>query len=80
MVYLGRANDLQIILSSAQLWDNVIFKHFEKYPLYGTKNLRLDKLYQIRELKRDNKHLMQIGKYRKWKSDYKLRIIEIWNI
>lgn len=77
-IYLGRVNDLQVILGGVQLWENVIFKHFEIYPLYGYKKLRLDKLLLIRELKRDNKHLMQIGKYRKWKPDYKLRIIDIW--
>jgi len=77
-VYPGRANDLQILLGGVQLWEKVIFKHFEAYPLYGNKKLILDKLLFIRELKRDNKHLMQIGKYRKWKPDYKLRIIDIW--
>jgi LAGLIDADG endonuclease len=34
-VYLGRANDLQIKLGGVQLWENVIFKHFEKYPLWN---------------------------------------------
>jgi len=60
------------------LWENVIFKHFEKYPLCGTKKLRLNKLFMIRELKKDNKHLMQVGRSSKWKIDYILRIIEIW--
>lgn len=77
-IYFGRPNDLQINLGGVKLWENVIFKHFETYPLYGNKKLRLDKLLLIRELKKDNKHLMQVGKYRKWKPDYKLRIIDIW--
>jgi LAGLIDADG endonuclease len=78
-IYIGRPKDIQIILNGVQLWENVIFKHFEKYPIYGTKKLRLNKLLLIRELKRDNKHLIQVGKFRQWKSDIKLRIIEIWN-
>ena len=77
-VYLGRLNDIQINLGGVQLWENVIFKHFEKYPLYGSKKLKLDKLLLVRELKRDNKHLMVVGRYRQWKLDIKLRIIDIW--
>lgn len=78
-VYSGRSEDLQMHLRGVFLWENIIFKHFEKYPLYGNKKLRLAKLFQIRELKRNNKHLMQVGKSRQWKPDYKLRIEEIWN-
>lgn len=78
-VYLGRSNDVQISLGGVQLWENVIFKHFDRYPLYGSKKFRLDKLLLIRELKKNNKHLIQVGKYREWRQDYKLRIIEIWN-
>lgn len=74
-VYPGRINDVRLVLKGGVIWENILFKHFEKYAIYGNKKLRLDKLLLIRELKRDNKHLMQIGKYRKWKSDYKLRII-----
>jgi hypothetical protein len=33
----------------------------------------------IRELKKDNKHLVQVGKYREWRPEYKLSIIKIWN-
>lgn len=77
-VYLGRPNDIQIILNGTKLWENVIFKHFDKYPIFGTKKLRLDKFLLIRELKKDNKHLIQVGRSKKWVSDYKLRIIEIW--
>jgi hypothetical protein len=32
----------------------------------------------VRELKRDNKHLIQVGKYREWRPDYRVRIIDIW--
>jgi hypothetical protein len=77
-VYLVCSKYIQVNLGSVQLWDNVIFKHFEKYPLYGSKKLLLDKLLLIKELKKDNKHLIQIGKYKKWRLDYKLRIIKIW--
>lgn len=78
-VYPGRSEDLQIHLRGVSLWENIIFKHFELYPLYGCKKLRLNKLLLIRELKKDNKHLMQVGRYKEWRPEYKLRIIEIWN-
>lgn len=77
-VYLGRPNDIQILLSGTPIWENVLFKHFEEYPIHGTKNLRLVKLFWIRELKKDNKHLIQVGRFRKWRPDYKLRVIELW--
>lgn len=68
-IYLGRSNYIQINLGGVQLWENVIFKHFDLYPLYGTKKIKLDKLLLIRELKKDNKHLMQVGSSRKWRPD-----------
>jgi len=77
-VYLASTNYLEIKLSGVRLWENVIFEHFKEYPLYGSKNFKLKKFLRIRELKKDNKHLIQIGKIRKWKPDYKLRILEIW--
>lgn len=78
-VYLGRPKYIQISLCGVQLWENVIFKHFENYPIYGSKKFKLDRLLLVRELKRDNKHLMQVGSCRQWKPNIKLRIIEIWN-
>jgi hypothetical protein len=33
--------------------------------MYGTKKLILNKLLLIRELKKDNKHLIQVGRSRK---------------
>lgn len=78
-VRLGRSKDVQIHLRSISLWENIIFKHFEQYPLYGSKKLKLSKLLIIREIKRNNKHLIQIGKCREWKPDCKLLITKIWN-
>lgn len=78
-VRIGRINDVRLVLVGGVIWENILFKHFEKYPIYGTKKLRLDKFILIRELKKDNKHLIQIGRIRKWRPDYKLRIIKIWN-
>lgn len=77
-VYLGRPKDIQIVLSNAQLWKHVIFEHFSKYPIHETKKLKLNKLILIKELKEGNKYLKQVGKYREWKPEYKLRIMEIW--
>lgn len=57
-LYKGRTNDIQIIIEGVELWDNIIFKHFDKYPVYGTKNDKLKKLLLIRELKVKNKHLI----------------------
>lgn len=50
-----------------------------KSILYKSKNFKLDKLIIVRELKIDNKHLMQVGKYKQWKPNIKLCIIEILN-
>jgi hypothetical protein len=64
-VYLGRPNDVNIVLMGGVIWENTLFKHFDQYPIYGTKSLRLRKLLLIRELKKDNKHLIQVGSIRK---------------
>ena len=72
-------SSMQITLSGHKLWQTVIFNHFSKYPLHGTKVIRLNKLFIIRELMLNNNHLIQIGTYRQWKPDLKLRVIKIWN-
>jgi hypothetical protein len=64
-VYLGRPNDVRLVLRGGVIWENILFKHFDKYPIYGTKKLRLNKLLLIRVLKKDNKHLIQVGSIRK---------------
>jgi hypothetical protein len=69
---------LQISLSGFKLWQSIIFEHFSLYPLYGSKLLRLNKLFIIREFIKDNQHLMQVGKYRQWRPEYKLQIKDIW--
>jgi group I intron endonuclease len=61
-VYLQGSNCLQINLGGIKLWENIIFKHFDKYPLHGRKTLILKKLFLIRELKKDNKHIIRIGR------------------
>jgi hypothetical protein len=76
-VYPHGPKSLQISLNGIKLWENVIFPHFSKYPLYGTKKLRLNKLFIVRRLILNNEHLVQIGKYRQWKPDYKLCIKDI---
>lgn len=79
-IYSHGPNSLQITLSGIKLWEEVIFDHFSKYPLYGSKNSRLQKLLVIRELILNNKHLVREGKFKKWKSDIKLRVIDIWKM
>lgn len=78
-VYYHDTDSIQLTLSGIKLWKNVIFNHFSEYPLYGTKNIKLKKLFIIKNLMIDNKHLMQVGKSRQWKPDLKLSIINIWN-
>jgi hypothetical protein len=66
-------------LSGIKLWENIILDHFREYPLYGTKIIRLDKLFLIRELMLNNKHLIKKGKGRIWNPEVKAQIINIWN-
>jgi len=72
-------SSMQITLSGHKLWQTIIFDHFSKYPLHGTKLIRLKKLFIIRELMLNNNHLIQIGSSRQWKPNIKLSIINIWN-
>lgn len=78
-VYYQDTDSLQITLSGHKLWQNIIFNHFSKYPLHGTKVIKLNKLFLIRELMLNNNHLMQVGRSRHWKPDIKLQIKDIWN-
>ena len=77
-VYPHGPKSLQLTLSGIKVWENVVFNHFCIYLLYGSKKLRLNKLFTIRKLILNNKHLMRVGKYRQWKPGIKLRIIGIW--
>jgi hypothetical protein len=56
-----------------------MFNHFNIYPLHGSKTIRLNKLFIIRQLMLNKNHLMKVGRYRQWKPDIKLRVINIWN-
>lgn len=78
-VYYQDTDSLQITLSGHKLWQNIIFNHFSQYPLHGTKVIKLNKLFLIRELMLNNNHLMQVGRSRHWKPDIKLQIKDIWN-
>ena len=78
-VYYHDTDSIQLTLSGIKLWNNILFHHFSIYPLYGTKIIRLNKFFLIRELMLGNNHLRQVGRYRHWKPDIKLQIINIWN-
>lgn len=78
-IYYHDTNSIQVTLNGIKLWQNIIFNHFNNYPLHGTKIVKLNKLFIIRELMLNNNHLIQIGRSRHWKSDVKLQIINIWN-
>ena len=69
MICKGRARDLQITLSGIKLWENVLFKHFNKFTIHVTKKLSFEKLIIIRELLFNNNNLKQVSKFRKWKVD-----------
>jgi hypothetical protein len=60
-------------------YEKKLYLNILKSILYRSKNFKLDKLIIVRELKIDNKHLMQVGKYKQWKPNIKLCIIEILN-
>ena len=77
-IYYHDVNSLQLTLSGAKLWDTLIFDHFNNYALHGTKAIRLNKFYLIRELMLNKNHLMKVGRFRKWKPEVKLQIIKIW--
>jgi hypothetical protein len=78
-VYDHDTDSIQLTLTGIKVWKNVIFHHFSKYPLHGTKFIRLNKLFLIIELMLGNNHLIQVGRYRHWKSNIKFQIINIWN-
>ena len=62
-IYYHDTDSLQITLSGHKLWRD-IFVHFNIYPLYGTKLIKLNKLLAIRDLMLNNSHLIQVGKSR----------------
>ena len=78
-VYYHDINSIQLTLSGSKLWETIIFDHFIKYPLYGTKTERLKKLFLIRELTLDKKHLIKKDRCRIWDPKVKSQIIIIWN-
>lgn len=63
-IYYHDTNSLQLTLAGIKLWESVIFDHFSKYTLYGTKSIKLNKLLIIRELMLNKNYLMKIGRYR----------------
>lgn len=75
--YLG-VDSIQLNLNGIRLWETIIFNHFIKYPLYGSKKVRLGKLFLIRELMFNKNHLNKINSFIQWRPEIKLRIIEIW--
>lgn len=77
-IYYHDVNSLQVTLSGIKLWESVIFNHFNKYSLHGTKAIKLNKLYLIRELMLNKNHLIKIGRYRQWKPNTKLQVIKLW--
>jgi len=47
-VYYHSLDSIQLNLNGIKLWETIIFNHFIEYPLYGSKKVRLDKMFNIR--------------------------------
>lgn len=71
---------LQLNFYGTKLWDDILFVHFSKYSLYGTKRVMLNKLLIIRKLIKSNNTFIIIGKTKEWKPEYVLQIKNIWKI
>ena len=78
-VYPHDTNSIQLTLSGIKLWEAIIFDHFKKYPLHGTKTIILNKLFIIRELISNKEHLIKKGRGRILNPEIKSQIINIWN-
>ena len=77
-IYYHEINSVQITLSGIKLWENIIFNHFIEYPLYGSKIIRLNLLFKIREIISKKEYLIKKGKGRIWDPKIKQEIIDIW--
>lgn len=77
-IYYHDTNSVQLTLSGIKLWETIIFDHFIEYPLYGSKTIRLNKLFKIREVILKKEYLIKKGKGRIWDPKIKLQIIDIW--
>jgi hypothetical protein len=60
------------------LWENIVFKHFIEYPLHGSKQIKLNKFFIIREIILKKEYLIKKGKGRIWDPKVKLQIMNIW--
>jgi len=72
-------NAVQITISGDKLWKDVIFVHFSKYPLHGSKLIQLEKLNEIALFKQSGKHLIKVGRTRLFSQKAKDYILSIWN-
>ena len=72
-------NSVQITLGGGgKLWKEAISAHFIKYPMHGTKNIRLAKLQEIFNILDSGEHLERVGRALRFKPEYKERILRIW--
>ena len=77
-IYYHDTNSVQLTLSGIKLWENIVFKHFIEYPLHGSKQIKLNKLFLIREIIKKKEYLIKKGKCRIWDPKVKLQIMNIW--
>jgi len=72
-------NAVQITISGDKLWKDVIFVHFSRYPLHGSKLIQLEKLNEIALFKQSGKHLIKEGRTRVFSQKAEYYILSIWN-
>ena len=76
-VYVHGKKSIQITIGGKKIWQKVIYPHFLKYPLHGSKILRLEKMIAIAKIIESREHLKKVGRAVVFKPEYKERIIRI---
>jgi hypothetical protein len=76
-VYIHGKKSIQITIGGKKIWQKVIYPHFLKYPLHGSKTPRLEKMIAIAKIIESKEHLKRVGKAVVFKPEYKERILRI---
>lgn len=68
---------VQITIGGKKSWQKVIYPHFLKYPLHGSKSVRLAKMVAIAKIIESGEHLKRVGRTVVFKPEYKELILKI---